>query len=106
MALCQSYYMRGGKKKSPLDSRAVRKSSSSQHESQLVRQTESCTPCSEVLNIINMCCVCRQQEGDDLLPSDAERKGVVRKEGKEFIILSIPLAVPSQEISVALLLTL
>lgn len=92
--------------KPPLDSRTVRKNSSSQQECQLVRQTDSCTPCLEALNIINVCCVCRQQEGDDLLPSGAERKGMARKASKEFIILSVLLAVPSQEISVALLLTL
>lgn len=70
------------KVKSSLVSRGVRKSSSSQHESQLVRQTESCTPCSEVLSVIYVCFVCRQQEGDDLLVLDAERKGMARKEGK------------------------
>jgi len=95
MALCQSYYMRTKKPPSPLYSRAVRKSIASQHESKLVRQTESCTPCLEVLNIINVCCVCRQQEEDDLLPTDAERKGMVTKEGREFTILRIPLADPS-----------
>jgi len=39
--------------------------------------------------------VCRQQEEDDLLPTDAERKGMVTKEGREFTILRIPLADPS-----------
>lgn len=89
----------GKKKISPLDSRAVRNSSASQHESQLVRQSYSLFSSLEHNKCV--CCVCRQQEGDDHLLSDAERKGMVRKEGKEFIMLSIPLAVPSQEISVS-----
>lgn len=81
MALCQSYYMRGGKKKkSPLDSRAVRNSSASQHESQLVRQSH--TPCSAVLNIINVCVVCAGNRGrwPPPLRCRKKRRGEKRRE--------------------------
>lgn len=68
---------RGKKNKSPLDSRAVRKSCASQHESQLVRQI--CTPYSEVLNIINTCCVLRLWK-DDLLRCRRKMHGGERRE--------------------------
>lgn len=92
----------GKKKPSPLDSRAVRKSSASQHGSQLVRQ--SCIPCSEVLNAINICA--SNSKKMTFSAWMQKGKGMEREEGKEFVMLNIPLPVPSQEVIVAPLLPL
>lgn len=78
-----------GKKISPLDSRAVRNSRASQHESQLVRQSH--TPCSAVLNIINVCVVCAGNRREMTTSSQMQKeKAWWEKKGKSLSCRAFP----------------